>query len=107
MKQHQKKKDTLGPFRELAEKMQRLTAQAIGDYAPEVEAVIKEKSRDIKRIERLLDGLLDFAFNPDVLILYKKLCRYYYFIDPVATASYVNAYREMWDEENPPPPQKQ
>jgi hypothetical protein len=32
------------------------------------------------------------------LSLYKKLCRYYFAIDPEATVSYVNAYREMWDQ---------
>jgi len=42
--------------------------------------------------------MLDFCFDAKVLDLYKKLCRYYFEIDPGATASYVNAYREMWDE---------
>jgi len=30
---------------------------------------------------------------------YKKLCRYYFEIDPRATTSYLYAYRDMWDEE--------
>jgi nucleoside-triphosphatase len=34
--------------------------------------------------------------------LYKKLCRYYFGIDPKATVNYVNAYREMWDSESSP-----
>jgi hypothetical protein len=29
------------------------------------------------------------------LILYKKLCRYYFAIDPATTALYIDAYREM------------
>jgi hypothetical protein len=33
------------------------------------------------------------------LLLYKKLCRHYYAIDPAASAAYVHAYREMWDSE--------
>jgi hypothetical protein len=32
------------------------------------------------------------------LSLYKKLCRYYFKINPEVTASYVYAYRDMWDE---------
>lgn len=106
MKRQPKKKDTLGPIRGLVEEMQKITQQSLSIYTPEVVALITEESRDVKRIERLLDGLLDFAFNSDVLVLYKKLCRYYYFIDPQATAAYVNAYREMWDEDNPPPSKK-
>ncbi len=35
-----------------------------------------------------LDGLLDFCFDPEALLLYRKLCRYYFTIDPVATAFY-------------------
>jgi len=34
-----------------------------------------------------------------MLVLYRKLCRYDFDIDLEATVSYVNAYREMWDEE--------
>jgi len=36
-----------------------------------------------------------------VLIVFKKLCRYYYNIDPQATAEQVQFYRELWDNENP------
>jgi len=54
---------------------------------------------DRRRIEHLLDGMLDFGFDAEMVRLYKKLCRYYFEIEPVATASYVYAYRDMWDEE--------
>ena len=47
----------------------------------------------------LLDGMLDFGFDAAMVGLYKNLCRYYFEIDPKATASYVYAYRDMWDEE--------
>lgn len=30
--------------------------------------------------------------------LFKALCRHYWTLDPQATAGYVNAYREMWDD---------
>jgi hypothetical protein len=33
-----------------------------------------------------------------MLVIYKKLCRYYFDIDPNGTVFYVNAYREMWEE---------
>ena len=69
-------------------------------YSPEVDAVIREQSRDSKRIERLLDGILDFCFDIDMLRLYKKLCRHYFQIDPQATAFYIHAYRDMWDAQD-------
>jgi hypothetical protein len=76
-----------------------LARQAEQRYAPEVDALLREQCRDPRRIEQLLDGMLDFAFDEAMLRLYKTLCRYYYAIDPHATVSYVTAYREMWDEE--------
>ena len=84
---------------ELAEDAQKLATQAVQQYAAEVEAIVKVQSRDSRRIERCLDGMLDFCFDDDVLVLYRKLCRYYFAIDPETTASYVHAYREMWDEQ--------
>ncbi|MFH0801326.1 MAG: hypothetical protein V2A78_02935 [bacterium] len=96
-----KTNDTLlGPFRELALEQQRLARQAEMLYAPEVDAVIRDQSRDTKRIERLLDGILDFCFDIGMLRLYKKLCRHYFQIDPQATAFYINAYRDMWDDQD-------
>jgi len=29
----------------------------------------------------------------------KKLCRYYFHINPTATVEYINAYRELWDSD--------
>lgn len=79
--------------------MKGLARQANAEYSVEVDAVIRSQSRDIQRIERLLDGILDFCFDPAMLQLFKKLCRHYYTIDPAATAFYVHAYRDMWDSE--------
>jgi hypothetical protein len=39
--------------------------------------------------------------HPAGLALYKKLCRYYYTLNPAATADYVNYYREIWDTDEP------
>jgi hypothetical protein len=44
--------------------------------------------------------MLSFCFDEQMLLLYKKLCRYYWDLNPQATADYVNYYREMWDEES-------
>jgi hypothetical protein len=83
----------------LAASLASLAQQAAADYAPLVEATVSERSQDVQRIERLLDGLLDFCFDPAALLLYKELCRHYYAIDPAAAIWYVNAYRASWDPE--------
>ncbi|MBN1906366.1 MAG: hypothetical protein JW927_14840 [Deltaproteobacteria bacterium] len=63
--------------------------------------MIRERSQDAKRIEWCLTYMLDFCFDDGMLLLYKRLCRYYYYINPEATVFYVNSYREMWDEQEP------
>ena len=83
---------------ELAAAQQQLARHAEQQYSFEVETILQDQCREPGRIECLLDGMLDFCFDDEMLRLYKKLCRYYFKIDPVATASYVYAYREMWDE---------
>jgi hypothetical protein len=75
-----------------------LARQAEQQYSLEVEAILKAQSRDPWRIEHLLDGILASCFDPPVLLLCNKLCRYHFKIDPEAIASYVHAYRDLWDE---------
>jgi hypothetical protein len=91
--------DLVQSIGEIARASCRLARQAEKQYAPEVEDVLRTRCRDPRRIEHLLDGMLDFGFDAAMVRLYKKLCRYYFEIDPRATASYVYAYRDMWDEE--------
>jgi hypothetical protein len=90
--------DLVRSIGELAKARNQLAHQAEQHYAPEAEEVLRTQCRNTNRIERLLDGILDSCFDPAMLRLYKKLCRYYFTIDPEATVSYVNAYREMWAE---------
>ena len=67
-------------------------------WKPEAEIIIIFESKDIDRIEHTLDALCEVAFDEEVLNVFKKLCRYYYSIDPLATAEHINFYREMWGE---------
>ena len=67
-------------------------------YAPLVDTIVASQTKDVNYISYTLDFMLDFCFDHQMLQLYRKLCRYLYDIDIETTASYVNAYREMWDE---------
>lgn len=83
----------------LAENLQVLNQAAAREYTPIIEAILLSSSRDARHIEHTLDGLLSFCGYDPALRLYKKLCRHYFAINPVATAEYVHAYREIWDSE--------
>jgi len=84
----------------IAKEMQALNRQAVQAYTPIVEDILRTRSRDVNHIEHTLDHLLDFCSHASALALFKKLCRYYWEIDPAATARQVHAYRDMWDAED-------
>jgi hypothetical protein len=81
----------------LARGVHDLRQRAAREYEPVVEGILRTRSRDIQHIEHTLDRLLDFCGHQPVLETYRQLCRHYWNIDPVATAYYINAYRESWD----------
>ena len=87
----------LEKIRPLVQYTRQLAQEAEKLYALDVEAIIKSHESNPDRIEHCLDGILDFCFDEKMLLLFKKLCRYYYTIDPVATSEYVYFYKEMWD----------
>jgi len=83
----------------LVGEVRQLARQAEQQYTVEVEAVLQAQSHACQRIERLLDGMLDFGFDAATVSLYGKLCRYFFDIDAETAVFYVKAYRDMWDEE--------
>jgi len=91
--------DFFKSIRELVKYLGALRERAFVEYEPIVAGIIDSHSRDSKEIERTLDGLLDFCGNPAMLLLYKKLCRYYYYLDPAATSDYIGYYLEQWEPE--------
>lgn len=89
--------ETVEAIRAVAAGLPHLYDEAARQYGAEVECIVRSGSRDVDRIERTLDGLLDFAADRACLELFRRLCRHYWDIDSVATAEYVHGYREMWD----------
>ena len=68
----------------------------------DIENIIRNNIKEDKYIQRTLDGMLDvllFYENADTLLSFKKLCRYYFNINPQATVLYISYYREQNDSE--------
>lgn len=83
---------------EIARQLKGFTKQAQVNYRNEVEVIINYRVEDKHRIETLLDLILDFCFDKDMLLIYKRCVRYYYGIDEEAAISYINAYRELYED---------
>ena len=84
---------------QIAEQIVEIHQKAYEFYLPLVEDVC---SRTVSEAElsHLLDYLLDFACDEKILGLYKKVCRKYLYVYPRCIKSYIEAYREMWEDEN-------
>ena len=93
----QKNKDFINDIRGIAKELQTIYSQAEIYYTSAVNTVIQRQSNDTKEIEPLLDYMLDFADNEKILNLYRKLFRYYYKLNPQATAEYIQSYKELYD----------
>lgn len=83
----------------LAQQQHELAWQAYRAYLPVVEDIEATQTNDTNQISLVLDYMLGFCFDAQMLTLYRRLCRYLYAIHPKTAVFYVNAYREMWDEE--------
>ena len=87
----------LNDIEPIVEKLNSLAKESLEIFNVVVDDIITSNCKDEKHIELTLDRLLDFCFDEKVLILYKKLCRYYLTINQKATEDYINFYREMYD----------
>ncbi len=68
----------------------------------EIEKIIRDNVKDERYIQRKLDKMLDillFYENDDSLLLFRKLCKYYFSINPIVTARYINYYKEQNDSD--------
>lgn len=68
----------------------------------EIEKIIRDNVKDERHIQRKLDEMIDillFYENDDSLLLFRKLCKYYFSINPIVTTQYINYYREQNDSE--------
>ena len=84
---------------QIAERIVEIYQKAYEVYLPLVEDVC---SRTVSEAElsHLLDYLLDFACDEQTLRLYKKVCRRYLYVYPRCIKFYIEAYQEMWEDEN-------
>ena len=86
-------------FYQIVERIAQLRKKAYEAYLPLVEAVCSRTVSE-DELSHLLDYLLCFASDEKMLGLYKKVCRRYLYVYPDCIKFYIEAYREMWGEED-------
>lgn len=95
-----KNKKALNDIESIVKELNALSKSNLEIFTNIVDDIIVSNSKDEKYIELTLDRLLDFCYDDENLLLYKKLCRYYLTINPIATEDYVKFYFEMYGEDD-------
>ena len=83
----------------MAEQIVQLYQKAYEAYFPLVEDVCSRTVSE-DELSHLLDYLLEFACDEKMLELYKMVCRKYLDVYPGCIKDYIEAYREMWKDED-------
>jgi len=78
---------------------QSMARRGLAIYTPIVNDILNEKISAPAEIERYLESMLDFCYDDEVLLLYKKVCRFLYPKYPQLVNSAVMNYKEMWDSD--------
>jgi hypothetical protein len=64
-----------------------------------VDYTIKHRITDERWLDKLLSDLLDYTQIDEGLVVFKRLCRYSFYIYPQLTADYIYIYRDLFDPE--------
>lgn len=87
---------------EISKSIVELNKQKYVMIKDEIDVIIRNNIKNERNIERVLDEMLDilsFYKTEETLLTFKKLCRYYFNINPQATVDYINIYRKYNEQE--------
>jgi signal transduction histidine kinase len=94
-------KEVIREIGEALMQINELLKQGLPPLKARVDHIIKHKVTDYNQIDRLLSDLLDYTQIDEGLTIYRRLCKYSFYIYPDLTASYIETYREMYDPNTP------
>lgn len=73
--------------------------RAMSEYRPLVEDICSRKATE-DEVDHLLTWMFDFVENERMLLLFKKVCRAYFYTYPKTVAFYILEYRRHYDKES-------
>ena len=82
----------------IVESMKSLNRQAFSVYKPIVDEICSGRAVEEKELENVLDGLVSVCMSDEMLDLFKRVCRKFYYQYPEIITDYVMFYKEMYEE---------
>jgi hypothetical protein len=95
----QNEEDFKNGFLEMAKALSELQDRAVEAYQPLVDDICNRKAKE-DEVEHLLTWMFDFVENEQMLLLFKKVCRAYFYTYPETVAFYILEYRKRYDRES-------
>ena len=83
----------------LAETLAGIQERAVIEYTPLVNDICNRKATK-DEVDNLLTWMFDFVENEHMLVLFKKVCRAYFYTYPETVAFYILEYRKRYDRES-------
>ncbi len=88
-------------LKKLAQVISNVFDSAYAIYSPMVNSMVKSPRTPDAQVERIMDGLMDYADDPRFVELYKKLCKYVYRWYPDLVKEHVVCFLEYTREDSP------
>jgi hypothetical protein len=83
----------------LAEALDDMHNRAVVAYTPIVDDICNRDASE-KEVDNLLTWMFDFVGHECMLLLFKKVCRKYFYTYPEVVGFYILEYRKVYDEES-------
>lgn len=84
---------------EMVKALSDLQDRAVVEYTPLVDDICSRKATK-DEVDYLLTWMFDFVENVRMLLLFKKVCRAYFYTYPETVAFYIMEYRKEYDRES-------
>jgi hypothetical protein len=84
---------------EIGTMFQSAAQSGISHYRPIVHQILQGQITDPNEIEHILDYMLDYCFDDEMLSIYKSVCRHLFHKYPELVYNAVMNYKEVWDSD--------
>ena len=92
--------DALDAIKDVVQGISALRDAAYSQYSALVNQVLNDQITDERKLEQIMDGLVDFCDEERFLALYRSLCRHIYYRYPQLVGEHVALFRAQF-ETNP------
>ena len=98
-KNKQKEEEFMDEILEMARTLSELQDRAVDAYRPLVDDICNRKAKE-DEVDHLLTWMFDFVENEQMQLLFKKVCRAYFYTYSETVAFYILEYRKRYDRES-------